>query len=215
MPKDTFYNISKEKQKRLIQAGISEFSKTNLHEASIANIVKEAEIPRGSFYQYFEGIEDLYFYLADLFKEHFAKKLHEAFVEENGDFEASTRAYANYYIADVMASKYTPFLKGLYLNMNHRLKQNFNEAMSENLKDQANLSFERCKKNDGNCLYAEDETELKEKVVFVMHILNITITGAFSHGWTVPETQAIFYKRFRWILYGMNNENKEKKVGKE
>ena len=31
--------------------------------ASISNIIKMAGIPRGSFYQYFERLEDLYFYL--------------------------------------------------------------------------------------------------------------------------------------------------------
>ena len=39
-----------------------EFSRLPLKDASIANIIKDAEIPRGSFYQYFENKEDLYYY---------------------------------------------------------------------------------------------------------------------------------------------------------
>ena len=53
--------MPEEKQQRLLDAQI-EFSRHSLQEASIANIVKLAEIPRGSFYQYFENKEDLYFY---------------------------------------------------------------------------------------------------------------------------------------------------------
>lgn len=59
MPKTTFFHLSEEKQSRLLNAAKNEFSRTSLKEASIANIVKLAEIPRGSFYQYFENKEDL------------------------------------------------------------------------------------------------------------------------------------------------------------
>lgn len=60
MPTQTF-SICLKKNKRLIEAARIEFSRVPLKEASIANIVKLADIPRGSFYQYFEDKEDLYF----------------------------------------------------------------------------------------------------------------------------------------------------------
>ena len=53
--------MPEEKQQRLLDAAQIEFSRHSLQEASIANIVKLAGIPR-SFYQYFENKEDLYFY---------------------------------------------------------------------------------------------------------------------------------------------------------
>ena len=40
-----------------------EFSKSLFKDASINNIIKMANIPRGSFYMYFESKEDIYFYL--------------------------------------------------------------------------------------------------------------------------------------------------------
>src|SRR5699024_5792518 len=63
MPKQTFYNLPVEKKEVLVEAGEKEFSRVPFFEASIANIVKEAGIPRGSFYQYFDDKEDLYFYI--------------------------------------------------------------------------------------------------------------------------------------------------------
>src|SRR5699024_12161721 len=63
LPKQTFFNLAEEKRETLIQAAKKEFSRGSLYEASIANIVKEADIPRGSFYQYFKDKDDLYFYL--------------------------------------------------------------------------------------------------------------------------------------------------------
>ena len=58
MPTNTFFHLPEEKQQRLLDAAQIEFSRHSLQEASIANIVKLAEIPRGSFYQYFENKND-------------------------------------------------------------------------------------------------------------------------------------------------------------
>lgn len=62
MPKQTFFNLSEEKKSRLLEAAYAEFSKVSLEEASINVIVQQSDISRGSFYQYFEDKEDLYFY---------------------------------------------------------------------------------------------------------------------------------------------------------
>ena len=59
MPKETFLNLSKEKQNKILNAAKKEFERVSLEQASIKNIVEEAGIARGSFYQYFESKEDL------------------------------------------------------------------------------------------------------------------------------------------------------------
>ena len=51
MPTKTFMNLSKEKRLRILKAAKKEFSRVPLDKAIIANIVKDAKIPRGSFYQ--------------------------------------------------------------------------------------------------------------------------------------------------------------------
>lgn len=60
MPKQTFYNLEKEKKDRLIEACFEEFSNYTFTDSSINRIIKNAEISRGSFYQYFEDKEDCY-----------------------------------------------------------------------------------------------------------------------------------------------------------
>ncbi len=60
MPKDTFSRISIEKQNRIFEAALNEFSKRSFNESKLSNIIKQAMIPRGSFYQYFENKKDLY-----------------------------------------------------------------------------------------------------------------------------------------------------------
>ena len=63
MPKDTFLNLSEDKKNKIINAAKKEFARVPIDEASIKNFVEEAEIARGSFYQYFESKEDLLKYI--------------------------------------------------------------------------------------------------------------------------------------------------------
>ena len=60
MPKETFFRLPQEKQERILEAALDEFSTVTFTEASINRIIQKAGIPRGSFYQYFDNKEDLY-----------------------------------------------------------------------------------------------------------------------------------------------------------
>ena len=46
-------------KEKIIKAAQKEFERVPIEEVSIKNIVENAEIARGSFYQYFESKEDL------------------------------------------------------------------------------------------------------------------------------------------------------------
>lgn len=63
MPKKTFYNLKKEKKEKIEDAAFKEFAEYGYQNASVNRIVKSAGIATGSFYQYFEGIEDLFIYI--------------------------------------------------------------------------------------------------------------------------------------------------------
>ena len=65
MAKSTFNNLDQHKKQQIIDAAILEFSKTLPNHINIQNIIKDAHIPRGSFYQYFENKEDLYLTIID------------------------------------------------------------------------------------------------------------------------------------------------------
>lgn len=66
MPTSTFYNLSDEKKDRIFGAALKEFSARTFSQASLNQIIKNAGIPKGSFYQYFEDKEDLYLYLREV-----------------------------------------------------------------------------------------------------------------------------------------------------
>lgn len=65
MPKTTFYNLTEEKKKLIIDITINEFYQYGYEKASISRIVEKAAIAKGSFYQYFENKEDLFGLIID------------------------------------------------------------------------------------------------------------------------------------------------------
>lgn len=94
MPSQTFLNLNPDKKKKLLDAAIQEFSSHILEEASINQIIKVANISRGSFYTYFKDKEDLYSYLLNHYKEKLLKAIIQSLKEENGDIlEASQKVF--------------------------------------------------------------------------------------------------------------------------
>lgn len=63
MPKQTFFNLPREKRDTIINAAIAEFAEYGLENASTNRIVKNSGIAKGSFYQYFEDKEDVFRHL--------------------------------------------------------------------------------------------------------------------------------------------------------
>ena len=92
MPKETFYHLSTEKREKVEKALEKELGRTTFEKASISKIVEEANIPRGSFYQYFEDKEDAIKYVMEKYiileKETVKKILKET---KGNIFEASLK----------------------------------------------------------------------------------------------------------------------------
>jgi AcrR family transcriptional regulator len=63
MPAATFFRLPPERRARLVREAIVEFSDRNYTEASLSEIARRAQIPKGSFYQYFDDKLDLYRWL--------------------------------------------------------------------------------------------------------------------------------------------------------
>lgn len=87
MPKKTFYNLNEEKRQGIFKADVREFATRKFSEASLNQIVKAAKIPWGSFYQYFDGKEDLYLYVIEEISKYKWDALKQVGVEDvDGDF---------------------------------------------------------------------------------------------------------------------------------
>ncbi|MGL4588626.1 MAG: TetR/AcrR family transcriptional regulator [Mycoplasmatales bacterium] len=60
MAKSTFYNINKVKHDQIIDSLINLFAHNDVNDVNITMVIKACKIPRGSFYQYFDDVEDAY-----------------------------------------------------------------------------------------------------------------------------------------------------------
>ena len=98
MPKSTFYNLNEEKREKIKKALKKEFTKHTFEKASISNIIEEAKIPRGSFYQYFEDKEDALKYIIEDFVNDEKEKIKELLIQNKGDIFLTTLDLYSYFV---------------------------------------------------------------------------------------------------------------------
>ncbi len=98
MPKSTFYNLNEEKREKIEKALKKEFSRNTFEKASISNIIEEANIPRGSFYQYFEDKDDALKYIIGNFLNDEKKQIKKLLIEHDGDIFYTTLDLYSYFI---------------------------------------------------------------------------------------------------------------------
>ena len=89
MPSTTFFHLPEEKRQRLIAAARAEFLRVPYEDASINRIIREAGIPRGSFYMYFTDKEDLFHYLMESYGELLIQRMGERLDRNHGDLFAA------------------------------------------------------------------------------------------------------------------------------
>ena len=136
MPNQTFFNLPKEKRELLIQSAKKEFSRAPLSEASIANIIKSAGIPRGSFYQYFEDKEDAFYYILEE-----QMKLHHQFFfvalkKKDGDLFESFIDIFQHMLKEFKNQENIDFFRNVFLNMNYKMESKFTQGFNKNSFDE-------------------------------------------------------------------------------
>ena len=65
MPKKAFFSLPGPKQDVFFDTALRHFSRTPYQQASLSSLLRELEIPKGTFYLYFHHKLDLYTYLID------------------------------------------------------------------------------------------------------------------------------------------------------
>ncbi len=157
MPTITFFNLPDGKKDTLIVAAKQEFTRVPLYDASISNIVKEAKIPRGSFYQYFTDKEDLYFYLLEMDAERRRQKIVQNMVSHKGDFFTALIDILRDLLHEMENDKVQSFYRNVFLNMNYKTEKMF---MNRQMDTEFNQYFTEIKPliaTDGLNINCEEE----------------------------------------------------------
>jgi AcrR family transcriptional regulator len=185
MPKQTFFHLSKDKQDTLIQAAKQEFSRAPLHEASIANIIKSAGIPRGSFYQYFEDKDDLFYYLLTQLAEKNNRRFTSVLNEKNGDLFKTFIATFEFMIEVHRNEEHKNFFKNVYLNMNYKHEKTLASNVYE--ENQKNQFLSTLKLINTSNLNIRDEHELHHVLRILMGVTFQNIVQLFVKDYTDEE----------------------------
>lgn len=172
MPTQTFFNLPKEKRKVLIDAAFKEFSRASLADASIANIIKEACIPRGSFYQYFEDKADIFFYILEEYNKHNREKVLLLLKENDGDIFIAFNEFFKMMLERFQHHEYRYFAQNIFLNMSykveHRLALNVNEPAAKERTNEFIRSINRSRLNVAD----ENEVLHLTKIIVAITIQN-------------------------------------------
>lgn len=209
MPKQTFFNLSPEKKERLLKAAFREFSRVPLEEASINAIIQQSDISRGSFYQYFEDKEDLYFYCLDLLREDQTVQMIEHYQTAEGDIHEGFLAIFTYLYHHYFFGEYKDFYHHFFVNMSFKKSRATTAKEDGHSRGHLPLSFFRLmaritKKEN---LRITTETELVEFLQFLFQIMHWTISQVFLQGMEKEEACKLMEKRLSWIVHGVAINN--------
>lgn len=219
MPTETFFNLPKEKQKRILDAAAQEFSRVGLNEASIANVIKEAEISRGSFYQYFSDKEDLYYYYFYTLRSHNHRYLIQAIAEREGDLFAGIEDYFFRLTPEMFTGKNHQFYRHLFMNMDAHGFQRVMPYLEKKVEKAHCQQKEHIKKNHQDLervvnlalIDVNDSEELHVLFKMLMHIVFSTIQEGYRYQKLYPEEgqermEKNFMRKINWLKNGAGKE---------
>lgn len=227
MPNETFFNLPLEKQKRILEAAKKEFSQNPLKDASIANIVKEAEISRGSFYQYFTGVDDLYLYYFHSLGKDSHKQFLFSLKQHQGDLFATFEEFFSRWLLEIFQGDNVLFYKNLFISMDYHGMHRFfffsDRKKEEELQSSSWHNHKKMQKEKKEMLETVDRTKLEVKseqelhLLFqlLLHIAFSTIADGyhnhFDNGvYDIQKIKEEFYLKMCWLKKGAE-KNKEVK----
>lgn len=208
MGSETFKNLNIEKQERIIHAALIEFSERNFNEASITNIVKKADISRGSFYQYFSNKEKIYKYLINYLYIKHRNDLSNLLVNKSGNLYDTLIDFFDFYIDEIVESEYFAFYKNTFLYANHYLLGDdglfsLKNQSSTREKQQSNF-LEKINIDD---LQIESSEEVLEFVYLVIRVIHHMIIDEFINDRPLDKIKAKSFRAVGWLCYGIQKNN--------
>ena len=172
MPKSTFYNLNNEKREKIKKALKNEFTRNTFEKASISNIIEEAQIPRGSFYQYFEDKEDALKYIIENFLNDEKKQIERLLIQNEGNIFSTTLDLYSYFVD----KNYNESEIKLFQNIINKLRnENVNIFKDiKQFKDLRDIDKTNCYINT-NMLNIENEKDIEYMLRIITCILRAEI----------------------------------------
>lgn len=200
----TFLNLSENKKERIIQAALSEFSTQSFSDASITNIVKKAEISRGSFYQYFGNKENIYKYLVSYLYSKHRNDLYEILIDKSGNLYDALITFYDAYIDEIVHSKYFSFYKNTFLHVNHHLVgQDGIFSLSNQTLDREQQQQQFIDVINMDEIKTDSGAEVLEYIYFMVNTIHHMVIDGFVNDLSTEEIREKSFRAVEWLYYGI------------
>jgi len=203
MPKQMFFNISKEKRQFFLEAAINEFTEKPFAEVSVNTIVKKAKVSRGSFYTYFDNLEELFNYLMNSVKEERFIYARNLIKEAKGDYFK--------FIRDLFLYDFDAFsTKGrysLFRNYIYYIQQTKKGSLKDTFIAGGILEFTE-NNQDLNAVFHYKKMNLSiDEFIDIIEIILLLMVNTFikseNENLSKEETINLFYRRISYLENGV------------
>lgn len=200
MIKKTFYNLPDEKRNRIVNAVLKEFSSASTDKVSINRIIKEANISRGSFYQYFDDKVDLVEVLINSFIDKSSESIDSIVMRTDSDMFMVHTELFNLMVELNKNEKFKLLLRNLYKNIkaNDDLISEYmiHRCKKDGMPDNRHISFSR-----ENLKYKSDY-DVQCLSQALSQILKSASFDIFLGGREIDEVQKKYYRQLEIIKDG-------------
>lgn len=200
MPTQTFSKLPEEKKRRIFLAIYEELKRVPFPEMSINQIIKNAGIPRGSFYQYFENKEDAFDYFIEEASDNLKKYISEKVLSVHGDiFEIAEEIFVAFategyeYLGSDMIRHAVPYVDMKKINK-------FSSYFDDLNKEKKIQTFSAL--GIGN-LKVKNEEEILDIIAIIEALLHSTMPTVYAHPECFDELNTAFKRRMEIIKRAM------------
>ncbi|MGY3766671.1 TetR/AcrR family transcriptional regulator [Vagococcus vulneris] len=199
MPKETFRNLPQEKKEWMDDILLNRFYQQPISQIKVAQIVDDMAMSRGSFYKYFEDLEDAHLYIIQKYATVFHVDIQRFIKRYKSDFFFGIQQYL---VWCVHQDKESSYWKAIYLLTRTSSQYAFKRMpFSKSTKMiehwQAILDL-----NQFNI------TSAKESISFLYFTMELTITSLSDYiinNWSPEELIKDFQYKTKWLSYGLKN----------
>ena len=192
MPSETFNNLSEDKKDRIITSLKNTFAKKSIFDASVKEVVEDLKIARGSFYQYFDDLQEAYFVILNSELGDIHSLFIDVFRKQRGDIRAALIEYGKKLRKLLFEPKTYNIYKNYFIYWNENLDREWERWKSykenhdkDSMNDIMNIHFD------------------VEKINYIKGIIHNLIRRNYVENWSQTEFSRKYNSYVEWILGGI------------
>lgn len=208
MPTDRFNRLSDEKKDIIREAAIKEFSRVPFEKASINQIIRNADISRGSFYTYFSDKQDVvYFIFEDNYeqmKDHCLKILEE----NGGDYFGMIRELFEFLANKGREAKdMMKMVRNVWSYQNSAALFGLDSFYEWHCKGKDDERFAKVfKKIDLSRTWLKEKEDISALMMLAVSSLVLSLTQFYQHPDLIEEIRKRLDKKLYILQYGVYKE---------